>query len=663
MTSAAAQITLEFEKLKATAEALAQRAAALKDKSALRQLDLVWHRLEQGPIRLLVLGVTSSGKSTLINALAGDVVVPEGNTATSPLPVWLKRGNVNLDLFDRSASPFPAREPIGLFAFITQFCYSALEKDSSLYTAYSAAECCRETIHPDLECVTLIDTPGLKASSGDDARAEECTELGCEMVILLCSAENGTGALSDQDGKYYKALFEKLNLPLPDSLFVVGNVRDEAYSGFGAEAGFGKVARLHFGKYTQLFRFDVRAARIKRAGPYRYGDLLPEQVKNDEERDNAGTRQAMEMNLWKESRGEGEGLWITNYDEATQELDKLCAAVHERTRQLLEDPEALIQPVREELQQIALRLLKQDVQNPILTQKHPEALKLTQFRTVIKTHLADYKQDLAAHARTAQENKDNSPQVLKQLQSRSDFFRVFSDVSGAQADADMVAALSGDDWEDLHTAYTERYVVYTQAKAESLFSVGSQARTLHGGIKDRLNQLATHLKKLDRTYKELTVPGTDPDRFTALTNAAHSELDKLRDRVNKAFDSARDNTLGAFNEYRFDLVLSAELKVRRAALVKRKFGSRFFLYPNVENVAHTLYEKQAAEAVKMSTEYYDAVASLLEDKSRFKALDALLEHIEDLITATNQRLVRIHYNELLGEDLALQTDEGGTPSC
>ena len=97
--------------------------------------------------------------------------------------------------------------------------------------------------------------------------------------------------------------------------------------------------------------------------------------------------------------------------------------------------------------------------------------------------------------------------------------------------------------------------------------------------------------------------------------------------------------------------------------MKRKFGSRFFLYPNVENVAHTLYEKQAAEAVKMSTEYYDAVASLLEDKSRFKALDALLEHIEDLITATNQRLVRIHYNELLGEDLALQTDEGGTPSC
>ena len=65
---------------------LAQKYGNREAMKALRQ---AWLRLLQGPVRVLFLGVSSAGKSTLINAIVGNVVVPEGRHTTSPVPVWI----------------------------------------------------------------------------------------------------------------------------------------------------------------------------------------------------------------------------------------------------------------------------------------------------------------------------------------------------------------------------------------------------------------------------------------------------------------------------------------------------------------------------------------------------------------------------------------------
>ena len=66
---------------------LAQKYGNREAMKALRQ---AWLRLLQGPVRVLFLGVSSAGKSTLINAMIGRIVVPEGRHTTSPVPVWIQ---------------------------------------------------------------------------------------------------------------------------------------------------------------------------------------------------------------------------------------------------------------------------------------------------------------------------------------------------------------------------------------------------------------------------------------------------------------------------------------------------------------------------------------------------------------------------------------------
>ena len=74
-----------FDLYRKQTDQLLQYAKQHNDEKAIAALLRVKHRLHQGPVRALVLGASSAGKSTLINALAGDIVTPEGEHTTSPI--------------------------------------------------------------------------------------------------------------------------------------------------------------------------------------------------------------------------------------------------------------------------------------------------------------------------------------------------------------------------------------------------------------------------------------------------------------------------------------------------------------------------------------------------------------------------------------------------
>ena len=314
------------------------------NRGAMMALRKAWLRLLQGPVRVLFLGVSSAGKSTLINAMIGRIVVPEGRHTTSPVPVWIhssksaqKSPHIRI-VREGEVGSLPELSNQGGGDFIGKYCYTPREAASN-----TAQEKYKGLIAATVDVLfqagpggglTLIDAPGINVSVGDNLRVEDVLAQGCEMIVIVFQG------MTQSDEEYLRQLLVDdggLLHPLLKSgrVFAVHNW----ISHLGTEA----TAKAHIGKLfgaflppEHFYMINALKHRLKSAGMYDFPHFLREGV-TDEEVQEADAAYANEEKRMKTA-------------SLQPDLDKLWADLQARGHQLTECSEevtGIIAPIRD----------------------------------------------------------------------------------------------------------------------------------------------------------------------------------------------------------------------------------------------------------------------------------------------------------------------------
>lgn len=344
-------------------EQLFPLAQKRRNEEAMESLCQAWLRLKQGPIRVLFLGVSSAGKSTLINAMTGRIVVPEGRHTTSPVPVWIHSSESALKTPDiriiREADrdELPEVSNAGGSTFISNYCYTPKEASSDTarekYKGLIAA--CVDVLFQSApnSGLTLIDAPGINASVGDNLRVEDILHQGCEMVIIVFQG------MTQSDKDYLRRLLvddDGLLHPLLESgrVFAVHN-----YVTPGTKADAEAHLRDLFGEALPrscCYMVNAHRCRLKVAGIYDYLYFLQEGA-TDEENQEAKAGYQNEEKLLEKLKG----------GSLSRDIDRLWADLQTRGRQLMdtsEERDALIAPICSSVNR-AIGLLEQEYNREI----------------------------------------------------------------------------------------------------------------------------------------------------------------------------------------------------------------------------------------------------------------------------------------------------------
>lgn len=138
------------------------------------ELQSLKQRLKE-PLRVAVVGVIKSGKSTLLNALMGEKLLKTGENETTYNVTWFKYGNQPELQIHMKDGRIMKEEVAALYKWTTHTTSNPHIKDVD-YVVYKHP-------NPILKKIELIDTPGLKSSYMDDA--ENTLEfLGLDVAAL-----------------------------------------------------------------------------------------------------------------------------------------------------------------------------------------------------------------------------------------------------------------------------------------------------------------------------------------------------------------------------------------------------------------------------------------------------------------------------------------------
>ncbi len=191
------------EELVRAAEGLASAANDMGDELNAAGLHLLIPRLRQGLVRVAVIGATSSGKSALINAMLGRLVVPENPNVSSPIPVWIgyREGEPAVKIY-KSPADAPDQmqtEDCSIETFQVQYCYNAehfRKRDEDhfsdiRYGAVSVSSGCLQN------GAVFIDTLGIAASAIDTAKTHGVLEEGVDLVLFVTKNNSFTSTERD----------------------------------------------------------------------------------------------------------------------------------------------------------------------------------------------------------------------------------------------------------------------------------------------------------------------------------------------------------------------------------------------------------------------------------------------------------------------------------
>ncbi len=149
-----------FQRVAALIDAASEQA----DRAAVAELDEVRSRLNE-PLRVAIAGKSKAGKSTLLNALVGEVIAPTDASECTKVITWYQQGmGYRATVEPVNAAPEPAR-------------LDRTDTGAAVdFAGRDAADIARVIVEwpsPALASMTLIDTPGVGSLSGIGARSIE----------------------------------------------------------------------------------------------------------------------------------------------------------------------------------------------------------------------------------------------------------------------------------------------------------------------------------------------------------------------------------------------------------------------------------------------------------------------------------------------------------
>lgn len=346
------------------AEAMADGKEKEELKKTLWQLH---YRLMQGPVRLLVLGASSAGKSTIVNALAGKVVSPEADQVSTLIPAWIKgvdSTGINQPVCYVLSYGRPEELERTRSQYLQDFCHPPEDRNSKPDGQQYAGEESRsgsgyfavrveiQDSFLTLSGITLLDTPGTGQTDTESRMAMETAELGAEL-LLLATRKNVLGA---EETELFRRLIcdEKHGLGLcpPKDVFCLfneGALNRGAYNTNAKDVFEDLTSRQERERQLDLdrryYEVDVRTERRKREA-YLFLDWSPK-----------GSR----MGSFKEQQ-EMQDKECSAHEKLAEEppspeMQQLLDDLRRRAWELYADPDRICGPIKRRIQEAAQVLL------------------------------------------------------------------------------------------------------------------------------------------------------------------------------------------------------------------------------------------------------------------------------------------------------------------
>lgn len=387
-----------FDTYEELVAACLKSAETMEDGREKKELkDALWrlrYRLMQGPVRLLVLGASSAGKSTVVNALAGRVVSPEAKQVSTLVPAWVKGvaetpGNEPACYTLRFGSDIKGKY-LPRADYLKDFCHPPEDRNSKPGGIYAVRV---ENAGGFLaeNGLTLLDTPGTGQTDTESRMAMETAELGAEL-LLLAVRQNVFG---NEETELFRRLIcdEKHGLGLcpPKDVFCLFN--EEAFN----EAAYNTNAKETFRDLTSGCDRD---AQLDLKNRYYAVDVIKERRK----------REYYDFTNWS-PKGVGEESFEELSDIKKDELDG-CGAVaggppspemqrllddlRHRVWDIYADPERILRPIERRLQDATRTLLddcRKDIQKE--RQRIAEEVRKTPDDQLIDPNLAILRGEMA----------------------------------------------------------------------------------------------------------------------------------------------------------------------------------------------------------------------------------------------------------------------------
>lgn len=280
---------MDYKRVGSTLAEVSQDLSALtRDPITSNILQTNAIHLQIGAVRLMLLGNSNAGKSTLINALLKGIAVPESGNTSSPIPVWFAAGDdpVYRIYQDTEKGPKLIDQPTR-DTFIRKYCFNITDILDDKRTRFQEVDwASAEQTSPLLEDtgIALIDTLGIAATDADTVKTLKVIDSGMDLVIFVTNhvqlLKSEVEFLREKVlGMGQREVAYALH---PSQLLIVYN--DHGAGGTHSQMcsaadklleGYDTATIDRF-KQNNLLMVNALSARLQRCGAYDYHHFAPE---------------------------------------------------------------------------------------------------------------------------------------------------------------------------------------------------------------------------------------------------------------------------------------------------------------------------------------------------------------------------------------------------